>query len=91
MHIFDCGVGVDIAAAIRIEVLHAQDEGAARLPGSFESGVERACMAYMEIAGGRRREASARTGLPETRRLGNCFTRLFDFTGSLKLFHVEQF
>ena len=49
------------------------------------------CMAYMEIAGGRRREASARTGLPETRRLGNCFTRLFDFTGSLKLFHVEQF
>jgi hypothetical protein len=91
MHIFDCGIGIDIAAAIRIEVFHAQDQSGVRLPGSFERGVERARMAYMQIAGGRRCEAPARTGLSETRRLGNCFAWLFDFTGSLKLFHVEQF
>jgi hypothetical protein len=75
MEIFDCGFGVDGAAAVGIEVFHAQDEGAVRGAGSREGGEEGARVAYVQVAGGGGGEAASIAGL---------------FRAS-KLFHVEQF
>jgi hypothetical protein len=52
MQIFDCGFGVDGAAAVGIEVFHAEDHGALRGARSLENCEESARVAYMQIAGG---------------------------------------
>jgi len=74
MQIFDCGFCVDGAAAVGIEVFHAQDQGAVRCAGSLGGGEEGARVADVQVACGRRGEAAS-------------VARLFRAS---KLFHVEQ-
>jgi len=54
--VLDCGIGKGGAAAVEIEVIHAQDKRAAGVACALKRGPKSARVPDMKIAGGRRRE-----------------------------------
>ena len=59
--IIEGSVGVNGTAAVGIEIFHAHDKSAACSPRALKSYPESTCMAHVEIARRRGREASAVT------------------------------
>jgi hypothetical protein len=57
--IFERGIGVDGAAALAVEVLHAHHQRTARLANALPSSPEGARVAHMQVACGRGRKPSA--------------------------------